>query len=95
MQTFVQAFYKLDDPPGDISRPPIHLTCKNKLRSYHSASKLYRPTSAAVGEASVDFCGVETVAWSAQRIVAAVNIGFLDWSHYYFLQIDPQLSLRD
>jgi hypothetical protein len=34
------------------------------------------------------------VAWSAQRIPTAVNFGFLDRSHYFFLQVAPQLSSR-
>jgi hypothetical protein len=34
----------------------------------------------------------EGVAWSAQRIPAAVNLGFLDRSLYFFIQVAPQLS---
>jgi hypothetical protein len=37
---------------------------------------------------------VEGVAWSAQRIPTAVNLGFLDWSCYFFIQVAPQLSSR-
>jgi hypothetical protein len=32
------------------------------------------------------------VAWSAQRILPVVSLGFLDRSHYYFFQVAPQLS---
>jgi hypothetical protein len=34
------------------------------------------------------------VAWSAQRIPTVVNLGFLDRSRYFFLQVVPQLSSR-
>jgi hypothetical protein len=37
---------------------------------------------------------IEGVAWSAQRIPTAVNIGFLDRNHYFSIQIAPQLSSR-
>jgi hypothetical protein len=37
---------------------------------------------------------VEGVAWSAQRIPTAVNLGFLDRSGYFFIQVAPQLSSR-
>jgi hypothetical protein len=34
------------------------------------------------------------VAWSAQRIPTAVNLGFLDRSRYFFIQVAHQLSSR-
>jgi hypothetical protein len=37
---------------------------------------------------------VEGVVWSAQRIPTAVNLGFLDRSRYFFIQVAPQLSSR-
>jgi hypothetical protein len=37
---------------------------------------------------------VEGVAWSAQRIPTAVNLGFLDQSRYFFIQVASQLSSR-
>jgi hypothetical protein len=37
---------------------------------------------------------VEGVAWSAQRILTAVNLGFLDRSRYFFIQLVPQSSSR-
>jgi hypothetical protein len=36
----------------------------------------------------------ECVAWSAQRILTSVNLGFLDRSRYFFIQVAPQLSSR-
>jgi hypothetical protein len=35
---------------------------------------------------------IEGVAWSAQRIPTAVNLGFLDRSRYFSIQVVPQLS---
>jgi hypothetical protein len=38
---------------------------------------------------------VEDVAWSVQQIHTAVNLGFLDWSSYFFIQVAPKLfSMR-
>jgi hypothetical protein len=34
------------------------------------------------------------VGWSAQRIPTAVNLGFLDRSRYFSIQVTPQLSSR-
>jgi hypothetical protein len=31
-----------------------------------------------VGVVSANFCGIEGVAWSAQRVPTAVNLGFID-----------------
>jgi hypothetical protein len=33
-------------------------------------------------------------SWSAERIPTAVNLSFLDWSRYSFIQVAPQLSSR-
>jgi hypothetical protein len=43
--------------------------------------------TAAAGEVSADF----SVAWSAQRIHTAVNLGFLDRSRDFFFQAAPHL----
>jgi hypothetical protein len=43
-----------------------------------------------VGEVSANFLRIEGVAWSAQRIPTAVNLGFLDRSCYYPIQVAPQ-----
>jgi hypothetical protein len=45
-----------------------------------------------VGEVSANFCGC--VSWSAQRIATAVNLGFLDRSRYFSIQVAPQVSSR-
>jgi hypothetical protein len=38
--------------------------------------------------------GLEGVAWSAQQIPTAVDLGFLNRSRYIFIQVAPQLSSR-
>jgi hypothetical protein len=38
-----------------------------------------------VGEVSANFLRIEDVAWSAQRIPTAVNLGFLDRLSYHTL----------
>jgi hypothetical protein len=47
-----------------------------------------------VGEVSANILRIESVAWSAQRITTVVNLGFLDRSRYFFLQVALQLSSR-
>jgi hypothetical protein len=47
-----------------------------------------------VGEVSANFLPIEGVAWSVQRIPTAVNLGFLDRSRYFSIQVAPQLSSR-
>jgi hypothetical protein len=47
-----------------------------------------------VGVVSANFLRIECVAWSAQRIPTVVNLGFLDRSRYFFLQVAPQFSSR-
>jgi hypothetical protein len=37
---------------------------------------------------------IEGLAWLAQRIPMAVNIGVLDRSRYFSIQVAPQLSSR-
>jgi hypothetical protein len=67
-----------------------------KLNSMALVRKRTIPTERPplVGEASANFLRVEGVAWSAQRIPTAVNLGFLDRSRYFFIQVSPQLSSR-
>jgi hypothetical protein len=47
-----------------------------------------------VGEVSANFLRIEDVSWSAQWIRTAVNLGFLDRSRYFSIQVAPQLSPR-
>jgi hypothetical protein len=46
-----------------------------------------------VGKVNANLLRVEGVAWSARRISMALNLGFLDRSRYFFIQLAPQLSL--
>jgi hypothetical protein len=60
-----------------------------------SASELCRPSDRRLSTKLVPtFLRAEGVAWSAQPIPTAVNLGFLDWSRYFFIQVAPQLSSR-
>jgi hypothetical protein len=62
---------------------------KQKTPWLLSASELHRPSDRRL---SAKF--VPTFAWSAQRILKAVNLGFLDRSRYFSIQVAPQLSSR-
>jgi hypothetical protein len=50
--------------------------------------------TAACWRSIANFLGIESVAWSAQRIPPVVSLGFLDRSRYYFFQVAPQLYSR-
>jgi hypothetical protein len=47
-----------------------------------------------VGEVSANLLRVEGVPWLAQRIPTAVNLGFLDPSRYFFIQVANQSKHR-
>jgi hypothetical protein len=57
------------------------------------ANYTYRAT-AACQRSQYQHLVVEGVAWSAQRTHKTVNLGFIDGSSYFFIQVTPQLSLR-
>jgi hypothetical protein len=66
-----------------------------KLRGFQSRKRtIQTERPPLVGEVSANFLRVESVAWSAQRIPTAVNLGFLDRSRYFSIQVAPQLSSR-
>jgi hypothetical protein len=50
------------------------------------------PTERPPLVSEVKLLRIEDVAWSAQRIPTAVNLGFLDWSRYFSTQVAPWLS---
>jgi hypothetical protein len=54
---------------------------------------IYRAT-AACRRSKCKLLWVKGVAWSAQRIPTAVNLGFLDRSRCFSIQVAPQLSSR-
>jgi hypothetical protein len=66
-----------------------------QLRGFKFVSELYRPWAAAVCWRIVNFCGYMDVAWSAQRVSAAGNLGFVDRSnlHLFIIEIlgNPEL----
>jgi hypothetical protein len=69
---------------------------KKKLNSMALVRKRTIPTERPplVGEVSAKLLRVEGAKWSAQRIPTAVNLRFLDWIRYFFIQVAPQLSSR-
>jgi hypothetical protein len=71
----------------------IELTLKlNSVAFSPQANYTERPP--LVGEVRANFLRIEGVAWSAQRIPTAVNLGFVDRSRYFSIQVAPQLSSR-
>jgi hypothetical protein len=62
-----------------------------KLRGLSPQANYTDRATAAVGEVVPTFAGR---GWSTQRIPTAVNLGFLDRSRYFFIQVAPQLSSR-
>jgi hypothetical protein len=68
---------------------------KTELRGL-SPQAYYIPTEgpSLVGEVSAKLLRTEGVAWSAQRIPTAFNLGFLHRSRYFFIQVASQLSSR-
>jgi hypothetical protein len=45
-----------------------------------------------VSKISANILQTEGVVWSAQRIPMAIDLGFLDLSHYFSIQVALQLS---
>jgi hypothetical protein len=79
-----------------VSTTPCLVKVTIKKNSVALVRKRTIPTERPplVGEVSANFLRVEGVAWSAQRIPTAINLGFLDRSRYFFIQVAPQLSSR-
>jgi hypothetical protein len=67
---------------------------KTKLRGLSPQANCADRATVACRRSKCQFLRVEGVAWSAQRILTAVNLGFLDRSLYFFIQVAPQLSSR-
>jgi hypothetical protein len=83
----------------EFLRPTIRYTIlphkkRTKLRGRSpQANYTYRAT-ASCRRSKCQSLRVEGVAWSAQRIPTAVNLGFLDRNLYLLIQVAPQLSSR-
>jgi hypothetical protein len=67
---------------------------KAKLRGRSPQENYTDRATAACRRSSFQPLRVEGVAWSAQRIPTAINLGFLDRSGYFFIQVASQLSPR-
>jgi hypothetical protein len=69
---------------------------KKKLNSVACSPQAnYTDRAAAACQRSEgQFLRIEGVAWSAQRIPAAVNLSFQNRSRYFSIQVAPQLSSR-
>jgi hypothetical protein len=80
-----------------IKQTMIVINQRKKNNSVALVRKRIIPTQRPplVGEVSAKLVRVEGVVWSAQRIPTAVNLGFLDRSRYFFIQVAPQLSSRN
>jgi hypothetical protein len=68
-----------------------HYTNKKKMNSVAAVRKRTIPTERPppFSEVSAKLLLVNGVAWSAQRILTAVNLGFLDRTRYFFIQVAP------
>jgi hypothetical protein len=73
------------------SNAPLHKAKKTKLRGLSPQANYYRPSDRRLTAKLVPPLRVEGVAWSAQRIPTAVNLGFLTRSRYFFIQVAPQM----
>jgi hypothetical protein len=67
---------------------------KTKLRGLSTQANCTDRATAACQRSWCQLLWVEGVAWSAQRIPTADNLGFPDRSRYFFFQVTPQLSSR-
>jgi hypothetical protein len=79
----------------NFSMPPTNFkpTKKQKSVACSPQENYTNRATAACRQSLYQLLQIEDVAWSAQRIPTAVNLGFLDRSRY-FLEIVSQLSSR-
>jgi hypothetical protein len=77
-----------------IHRLSIETFKKINSVALRPSSELYRPSDRRMSAKLVPTFADRVVAWSAQRIPTAVNIGFLDRSRYFSIQVAPQLASR-
>jgi hypothetical protein len=70
------------------------LTINRESRDFSSVSELYRPSGSHLSVKLMrNVAGKElSVAWSGQQVPTPVNVSFLGWRSYFFIQIAPQLS---
>jgi hypothetical protein len=63
-----------------------------KLRGFSPQSNYTDRATADYQLSKCQLLRIEGVAWSAQRIPTAVNLGFLDRSRYFSIQVAPHVS---
>jgi hypothetical protein len=67
---------------------------KKNIRGCQSANEIYQPKDRRGGRSFIRTLSIVVAAWLVQWIPTAVNLGFLDRSRYFFIQVTPQLSSR-
>jgi hypothetical protein len=72
----------------------VEIRLYNKLRGFSPQANYTNRVTAACRPSWCQLFRIEGVAWSAQRIPTAVNLGFLDRSCYLSIQVVPQLFSR-
>jgi hypothetical protein len=73
------------------------VTNKNYIKELRGRSLQANYTDWTIASCLRSYCQplwVDGVAWSAQQISTAVNLGFLDQRRYFLIQVAPQLSSR-
>jgi hypothetical protein len=91
--TYVQ-YYFTSKQPYHIKRLQYLSLSDNTLWPLVRKRTIPTDRPPLVSEVSANFLRTEGIAWSVQWIPTAVNIGFLDWSRYFSIQVAPQLSSR-
>jgi hypothetical protein len=67
---------------------------KNTLHGFYSVSELYRSSGSRLSaKLAPTFADIKS-SQSAQQVPTSVNLGFVDRSRYFFVQVAPQLSSR-
>jgi hypothetical protein len=69
----------------------VHTNACNRspyISGKQTNSVAFNPQANSTGEVTAKLYGWGSVAWSAQPILTAVNLSFLDWSHYLFFRVD-------
>jgi hypothetical protein len=73
------------DLQSATKQTPWPLACKRTIRT---------ELPPLVGEVHANFCWYRGVAWLAQWVRTAVNLGFLYWSRYFFISAAPFILKR-
>jgi hypothetical protein len=79
-------------PKTQLSQVTNYLV--KELRDFSPQENYTVRATAACRRSECQLLWTEGVVWVAQRIPTAVNLGFLDRSRYFSVQVDRQLFLR-